>query len=108
MTPMTLARLPQLWPVVDASIGLGARSYPWQFRADVGPIIRLSANLTLSEIGHLFCLLTAYNNIHGESIDEIEAGILSAEMLMLPGGIQVEASDGIINPGCCCGLEAWR
>ena len=64
--------------------------------------------MTAGDIGLVFAQLVNYNRIEGRGIDALQAGIVEAESLILPGGLQSSCGDQEIDPGCCCGLESWR
>jgi hypothetical protein len=78
---------------------------------DVSPFswIRLSGEITYSEIGLVFVQLVQYNklDLSGESQTFLKQ-IVEAESLVLLGGIQAVWADKVIPPSCCCGLETWR
>jgi hypothetical protein len=64
--------------------------------------------MTAADIGLVFARLIDYNHIEGHDIGALQAGIIAAESLILPGGLQTSLGDQEINPSCCCGLECWR
>jgi len=64
--------------------------------------------MTAEDIGSVFAQLVDYNRIEGQDIGALQDGIVGAERLILPGGLQASLGSDEINPSCCCGLECWR
>jgi hypothetical protein len=64
--------------------------------------------MAAGDIGLVFAQLVDYNHIEGRDTEALQAGIIEAESLLLPGGLQASYGKQEIDPGCCCGLEAWR
>ena len=80
---------------------------PWPV-GDVPEFVTLNGRLSAPEVGAVMSCLVRWNGLGHESWPEVAEAVVSAESLILPGGLQ--ASDGVrtISPGCCCGLETWR
>jgi hypothetical protein len=70
--------------------------------------VRLGDDMAAGDIGLVFAQLVDYNRIEGQDAEALQAGIIEAESLILPGGLQTCYGKQEIDPGCCCGLEAWR
>jgi hypothetical protein len=64
--------------------------------------------MAAGDLGLVFAQLVDYNRIAGGDIGALQSGVLAAERLILPGGLQASLGDQEINPSCCCGLEGWR
>lgn len=102
-------RLPQLWPVVEAPYRDGQSRWPWAVSdCPSFSFVRLGGAITAGDIGLVIAQLVAYNRIEGHDVGTLQAGIIEAESLILPGGLQTSLGDQEINPSCCCGLECWR
>ena len=100
----------QLQAVVEAPHLQEEFAYPWDLQT-LEPFswIRLSGEMTEQEIGSIVAQLVQYNQLEfSEDSHLVLDRILTAETLILPGGIQSVFGDQIIDPSCCCGLETWR
>ena len=102
---MSVDSLPELWPVVETPYSEGL--WPCTIARDRA-YVRLSGEMSAKDIGAVFAQLVDYNRIEGPDIGTLAAGIVAAERLVLPGGLQASWRDQEINPSCCCGLENWR
>jgi hypothetical protein len=100
--------LPLLAPVVEAPRNCG-QWWPWVV-SDRSPFsfVHLGAGISAEDIGLVFAQLVDYNHIEGQDTEALQTGIIEAEGLLLPGGLQTSYGNQEINPGCCCGLETWR
>lgn len=108
--PLATGRPPQLNPVVEAPSLEAQPPWPWPI-ADRRPIsfIRLSGEMSDSEVGLVLAQLVMYNRIKAKpTVAELLAAVIADEGLLLPGGVQASAGELEINPSCCCGLEDWR
>ena len=67
----------------------GGEQWPWVL-SDRRPFsfVRLGDGMTAGDIGLVFAQLVNYNRIEGRGIDALQAGIIEAESLILPGGLQ--------------------
>ena len=64
--------------------------------------------MAVGDIGLVFAQLVDYNHIEGRDAEALQTGIIEAESLILPGGLQASFGKQETNPSCCCGLENWR
>ena len=99
-----------LQPVIEFYGFDAESSCPWEIAEITGfEWIRLSAEMSQSEIGLFFAQLAVYNQIDlSENREAILKEILEADGLALAGGIQAVFEEQVISPSCCCGLEGWR
>lgn len=102
---------PHLQAVVQVSRYEGDPLFPWSI-TDCQPFsfIRLSGKMRDQEVGLVFAELVKYNHLESEGdTNNVLHRVIQAESLILPGGVQViAATDKVISPSCCCGLETWR
>jgi hypothetical protein len=71
--------------------------------------IRLSADTTPAQTASFVAGLCAYNHLTAQSVQDAITVLLSAETLVMPGGVAViVAEQKPLYPSCCCGLESWR
>jgi hypothetical protein len=102
---------PHLQAVLEAPYYEGEPLYPWAI-ADYKSFsfIRLFGKMTDREVGLVFAQLVDYNHISSEGdTNTVLHRVIQAPSLVLPGGIQARtATDKVISPSCCCGLEGWR
>ncbi len=105
-----MVALPELHPVIQTPWFRGTPPWPWPI-ADRKPFsfVRLSGQSTEAEVGSFIAQLVSYNRVEAEStLAGLVAGVVAAESLVLPGGVQASAGEYEIGPSCCCGLEQWR
>lgn len=108
--PLATGRPPELNPVVEAPSLEAQPTWPWPI-ADRRPLsfIRLSGEMSDSEVGLVMAQLVTYNGIKAKpTVAKLLGAVIADEGLVLPGGVQASAGEREINPGCCCGLEEWR
>lgn len=68
--------------------------------------IELSGSSTDGEVALVLLQLATYNR--GRQLVPLQpAELVSAESLVLPGGLQATNGTQVISPSCCCGLEGW-
>ena len=105
-----MVALPYLHPVVETPWFEGQPPWPWPIADRKGfSFMRLSGEMTESEVGSVMAQLVSYNQIDGETtVNGLLSEAVAAESLLLPGGIQASEGEREIDPGCCCGLESWR
>lgn len=82
--------------------------------------IRLHGDLDAMEVGTVMAEVARYNGVLrdadddgrvGEalSLDEVVARLCESEVLIAPGGVEVEVEGALVFwPQCCAGLERWR
>src|SRR5262245_23731978 len=82
----------------------------WASQADsVSSFIRLSGYITPAQTTIFIASLCLYNRLTAQTTQDAIALLLSADTLVLPGGVAVVANDQEpLYPSCCCGLESWR
>ena len=100
----------RLQAVVETPHPQGEFACPWNLQT-LEPLswIRLSSEMTEQEIGSIVAQLVQYDQLEfSEDSHLVLDRILTAESLILPGGIQAILGDQTIDPSCCCGLETWR
>src|SRR5262249_46397442 len=98
--------LPQLWPVVEAPYYSNS-VWLWPVTRDTY-FVRLGDSMSDEDIGSVFAQLVNTNRIGGQDVAALQDGIMAAERLFLPGGLQASLGERAITPGCYCGLECWR
>ncbi|HLL67197.1 MAG TPA: hypothetical protein VK453_16050 [Micromonosporaceae bacterium] len=94
--PVLDAGWPRPWPV--ASIAPGS----W---------LRLDAGCADEEVGLFVAALAQHLDVDAPAgRDQVVTALLSEELLILAGGLQViDTVTGMtVVPGCCAGLEDWR
>lgn len=97
----------RLSPVVEAEYH--SSPFEWAQSKSTEAFIELNDHSPDGDIAWIVALLASYNGILSSgSIEKATHAVMTADALVLPGGLMVRAENIEIPPSCCCGLEDWR